>query len=130
MALGMTLALGQTRPPDVTQRCWELLKVAAQDKNPDVRKDAAEALSLVPVNGKILQQLDSMLGDHDVAVRLAVVTTLGDFKDKRTLPLLRKALADPVPEVDFAAARVLYQLHDPEGEQFLLAVVAGESKGS
>jgi HEAT repeat protein len=130
MALGMTLALGQGRPPDVTQRCWNLLKDAAQDRNPDVRKDAAEALSLVPVSGKILQQLNSMLDDHDVAVRIAVVTTLGDFKDRRTLPFLRKALAAPVPEVDFAAATVLYELHDPEGEQFLLAVVAGESKGS
>jgi HEAT repeat protein len=59
-----------------------------------------------------------------------VVVTLGDFKDNRTLPLLKKALQDPVPEVDFAAAKVLYQLHDPEGEQFLLAVVSKESKAS
>jgi HEAT repeat protein len=130
MVLSMTLALGQARPPDVTRRCWELLKDAAQDKNPDVRKDAAEALSLIPVNGKVLQQLDSMLDDHDVQVRIAAVATLGDFKDTRTVPLLRKALADPIPEVDFAAAKVLYHLHDPEGERFLLAVVAGESKGS
>ncbi len=130
VVLSMALALGQTRPPDIKQRCWDLLNEAAQDRNPDVRKDAAEALSLVPADGKILQRLESMLDDHDATVRIAVVTTLGDSKDKRTIPLLKKALADPVPEVDFAAAKVLYQLHDPEGEQFLLAVVAGESKGS
>ena len=59
-----------------------------------------------------------------------MVVTLGDFKDNRTLPLLKKALQDPVPEVDFAAAKVLYQLHDPEGVQFLLAVVSKESKAS
>jgi HEAT repeat protein len=39
-------------------------------------------------------------------------------------------LQDPVPEVAFAAAKVLYQLHDPEGVQFLLEVVGGESKAS
>jgi len=126
MLLSMTLALGQTHPPDITQRCWNLLNDAAQDRNPDVRKDAAEALSLVPVSDKILQSLGMMLDDHDVTVRIAVVTTLGDFKDNSAIPLLKKALNDPVPEVDFAAAKVLYQLHDPEGVQFLLAVVAGE----
>ena len=59
-----------------------------------------------------------------------MVITLGDFKDNRTLPLLKKALQDPVPEVDFAAAKVLYQLHDPEGVEFLLDVVSKESKAS
>jgi HEAT repeat protein len=130
MLLSMTLALGQTQPPDISQKCWTLLGDAAKDRNPDVRKDAAEALSLVPANDKTLQSLGSMLDDHDVAVRIAVVTTLGDFKDKRTIPLLKKALNDPVPEIDFAAAKVLYHLHDPDGEQFFLAVVAGESKAS
>ena len=130
MVLSITLASGQSHPPDITQTCWDLLNFAAQDSNPDVRKDAAEALSLVPVNDKILARFESMLDDHDVAVRIAVVTTLGDFKDKRCVPLLKKALTDPVPEVDFAAAKVLYQLHDLEGARFLLAVVAGESKGS
>jgi HEAT repeat protein len=71
-----------------------------------------------------------MLDDHDVSVRIAVVVTLGDFKDNRTLPLLKKALQDPVPEVDFAAAKVLYQLRDPDGVQFLLDVVSKESKAS
>ena len=129
-ALSMTLAVGQTHRPDITQRCWSLLQDAAKDGNPGVRKDAAEALSLLPLGDQTLPRLESMLHDRDVAVRIAAVTTLRDFKDKRTVPLLRNALAVPVPEVDFAAAKVLYQLHDPEGEQFLLTVVAGESKGA
>jgi HEAT repeat protein len=101
-----------------------------RDHNPDVRKNAAEALSLVGLKDNALEFLTPMLDDHDVPVRIAVVATLGDFKDARTIPLLKKALLDPVPEVDFTAARVLYQLHDPAGEQFLLAVVSKESKAS
>jgi HEAT repeat protein len=130
MLLTTTLALAQTEPVDTVQRCRSMLDEAAHDGNPDVRIGAAEAMSLVGVKDNALESLAPMLDDHDVSVRIAVVVTLGDFKDNRTLPLLKKALQDPVPEVDFAAAKVLYQLHDPEGEQFLLAVVGRESKAS
>ncbi|MGA2610454.1 MAG: HEAT repeat domain-containing protein [Terriglobia bacterium] len=130
MMLGTALAFGQTQPADTVQRCLSMLNDAAHDGNPDVRIGAAQALSLVGVKDNALESLAPMLDDHDVSVRIAVVVTLGDFKDNRTLPLLKKALQDPVPEVDFAAAKVLYQLHDPEGEQFLLAVVSKESKAS
>jgi HEAT repeat protein len=130
MMLSTTLAFGQIKPADTVQRCQSMLAEAAQDKNPDVRKRAAEALSLVGVKDNALQSLAPMLDDHDVSVRIAVVITLGDFNDNRTLPLLKKALQDPVPEVDFAAAKELYQLHDPEGVQFLLDVVSRESKAT
>jgi len=130
MMLGATLAFGQTQPVDTVQRCRSMLSDAAHDGNPDVRIGAAQALSLVGVKDNALESLAPMLDDHDVSVRIAVVVTLGDFKDKRTIVLLKKALQDPVPEVDFAAAKVLYQLHDPAGVQFLLAVVGKESKAS
>ena len=130
MMLGTTLAFGQTQPADTLQRCRSMLNDAAHDSNPDVRIGVAQALSLVGVKDNALESLAPMLDDHDVPVRIAVVVTLGDFKDKRTLPLLKKALQDPVPEVDFAAAKVLYRLHDPEGVQFLIAVVGNESKAS
>ena len=130
MMLSATLAFGQTKPADTGDRCASILNAAAQDPNPDGRKGAAEALSLLGLKDNVLLVLAHMLDDHDVSVRTAAVVTLGDFKDNRTLPLLKKALADPIPEVDFAAAKVLYQLHDPDGVQFLLAVVSGESKAS
>ena len=130
MMLGTTLAFGQTQPANTVQRCLSMLKDATHDGNPDVRIGAAQALSLVGVKDNALESLTPMLDDHDVSVRIAVVVTLGDFKDNRALPLLKKALQDPVPEVDFAAAKVLYHLHDPEGVQFLLEVVSKESKAS
>jgi len=130
MILGTTLAFGQAKPADTIQRCRSMLNDAAHNSNPDNRKGAAEALSLVGVKDGALESLAPMLDDHDVPVRVAVVVTLGDFKDNRTLPFLKKALQDPVPEVDFAAAKVLYQLHDPEGVQFLLEVVSKETKAT
>ena len=130
MMLGTTLAFGQTQPADTVQRCRSMLNDASHDANPDVRIGAAQALSLVGVKDNALESLAPMLDDHDSSVRIAVVVTLGDFKDHRTIALLKKALQDPVPEVDFAAAKVLYHLHDRDGVQFLLAVVSKESKAS
>jgi HEAT repeat protein len=129
MLLGASLAFGQTKPVDTLQRCRTILDDAAHDHNPDVRKGAAEALSVVAVRDALVS-LGPMLDDHDVPVRIAVVVTLGDFKDNRTIPLLKKALEDPIPEVDFAAAKELYQLHDPAGVQFLLDVVSKDSKAT
>jgi HEAT repeat protein len=144
MLLSATLAFGQAKPPhtvaqapdtvpklpDTMQRCRSILDEAVHDRNPDGRKGAAEALSLLGVKDNALESLAPMLDDHDVSVRIAVVVTLGDFKDDRTLPLLKKALQDPVPEVEFTAAKMLNQLHDPEGEKFLLDVVNKESKAT
>lgn len=128
--LGAALALGQAEPVDTVRRCRTILDSAAHDKNPDGRKSAAEALGLLGIRDNAVQFLAAMLDDRDVMVRMAVINSLGDLRDRRTIPLLRKALQDPVAEVDFAAAKVLYQEHDPEGTKFLIDVVNGESKGS
>jgi HEAT repeat protein len=130
MMLGATLAFGQTPPTDTVQRCRKILDDAIHDGNPDTRKSGAEALSLVGIKDNALESLGPMIDDHDVQVRIAVVNSLGDFKDPQTLPLLKRALRDPTPDVDLAAAKVLYQLNDPEGTNFLLAAVDGEVKVS
>ena len=111
--LSATLAFGQAKPEDAMQKCRGILKDAVADHNPDVRKGAAEALSLVGVKDIALDLLAPMLDDHDVTVRVAVVNTLGDLKENQTLviPLLNKALVDPVPEVDFAAAAHVVAMH-------------------
>jgi HEAT repeat protein len=128
--LAATLGLGQSQPPDAGERSREVLERAAKDRNPDVRKEAVVAVSLVGAKEKILEYLDSMLTDPDIPVRVAVVSTLSEFKDKRTVPLLKKALEDPIAEVAFAAGKALYDLKEPEGRQFLISVAFGESKGS
>lgn len=128
--LSPTVVLGQAPALDTPQRCREMLKQATQDKNPDIRKAAVEALSLTGPTDSLYQELTAMVEDQDVVVRTSAVTTLGDLKSKSTIPILRKALEDPVPEVSLAAARALYRLHDPDGMRFLLAVVSGQSKAS
>jgi hypothetical protein len=138
MVLCATLAGAQAQPEapsnasatDPAQIARNLLADAIQDKNPDVRKHDAEAMSLMKTDDKIFHDLESMLDDRDVLVRIAVVTTLGGFKDEKAVPPLTKALRDPTPEVEFAAAKALFEMHDPKGKEFLLDVVSKQSKAT
>ena len=106
----------------------DIIERAVKDKNPDTRKQAATALSLCGPRDPFVSQLDSMLDDKDVEVRLAAVSSLADLKAKPTLAALRKALNDDVPEVGFAAAKALYGRNDPAGKAALLSVLSGETK--
>jgi HEAT repeat protein len=111
-------------------QCTELLQHAMAAKNPDTRKQAVIALSLASSQGALFDQLEQMLQDKDVEVRAAVVASLGEVKSKSATAALRKAMEDEVPEVSFAAAKVLWAWRDPAGKAALLAVLAGESKTS
>jgi HEAT repeat protein len=111
-------------------QCTEILQRAMAAKNPDTRKQAVIALSLASAQGALFDQLEQMLQDKDVEVREAVVASLGEAKSKSATAALHKAMEDEVPEVSFAAAKVLWAWRDPAGKAALLAVLAGESKTS
>jgi HEAT repeat protein len=121
-------AQAKPAPLDRHQQCQDILDKALMDKNPDTRKQAAIALSLVGSIEPYPSQLESLLDDKDVEVRLAAIASLTDVKNDRTVPALHKALNDDVPEVSFAAARSLFALNDPDGKKALLSIVSGESK--
>jgi HEAT repeat protein len=110
--------------------CARILEQALADKNPDTRKEAVLALSLVGTRAVLSHRLEGMLQDKDVAVREAAVASLAEQKNQPAREALHRALADEVPEVSFAAAKALWSLRDPAGEQLLRAVLAGENKPS
>jgi HEAT repeat protein len=110
-----------------TETAQSTLETALQARNPDVRKDAVQALAILGSQASYQARLESMLSDKDVPVRLAVVAALAELKDADAL---RQALDDSTPEVRFAAAKALYAMNDPEGEQALLRVLAGTAKTS
>src|SRR5579862_7925126 len=71
-------------------QCNALLREALAATNPDTRKEAVQALSLVAA--RFVPLLQSMLEDKDVQVRLAVVDSLSDVKSTRATAALRMAL--------------------------------------
>jgi len=101
---------------------------AAHSKEGDVRREAALALSLVPVKDSTVALLDRLVMDKDYRVRVASVDTLGELNDRARVGLVKAALRDQVPEVAFAAAKALYHLKDPAGVEALLSVYEGETK--
>jgi HEAT repeat protein len=129
LALWPGIAFSQApEPAALHDRARGLLDDALKDKNPDTRKHAVEALGLVSPSEPYLSQLEAMLDDKDVEVRLATITSLVDLKNQRTVPTLLKALDSEVPEVSFAAAKALWALDDPSGRQALVSVLSGETK--
>ena len=125
-----SLAFCQTPSTSPRTEARDMLSAALKDGNPNNRKEAVIAISLIGPREPYLSDLSSMLDDKDVQVRLATIASLVDLKSARTIEALHKALKDDVPEVSFAAARALYGLDDPVGKDELLLVLGGQVKTS
>src|ERR1700690_3367915 len=68
------------------ERARDLLKNSLRDKNPETRTHAVESLGLVSATEPWLSELEAMIDDKDVGVRLAAIASLVDFKSERTVP--------------------------------------------
>ena len=113
------------------QKAKDLLLKGVASSNPDTRQLAVMAGSLIGDRSEVLTKLYSMLEtDKDVPVKITIISTLGSFNNPAVIPSLQKALKDPVPEVDLAAALALYGLKQPDGKAFLLDVLEGKQKTS
>jgi HEAT repeat protein len=118
------------KTPTPTERAYSYLSAGLSDRNPDTRKQAVQALGLIGPREPYITQLEAMLDDKDVEVKLATVTSLLDLKNPRTVPALRKAMVSEIPEVSFAAAKALWALKETDGRDALMAILAGNMKTS
>lgn len=125
--LPVSNAVAQTTSnPRLTAK--EVLNEGLHSKNPDTRKQAVLAVGLFRDAHAARELLLPMLKDLDTQVRIAAVSSLTDLNDPAVIPALRRVLDDPVPEVAFAAAKSLWNLHQAAGEEAIIAVLEGEKK--
>jgi HEAT repeat protein len=125
------VGFGQETPDPLIERARDILLGGVADKNPDMRVQAVLAASIIGAREKVISGAATLLEqDKDVQVRLAAVSCLGDFNDPAVIPILKKALQDPVPEVEFAAAKALFYLKQPMGKQVLVSVLSNQEKAS
>jgi len=122
----VSFGLGQT--PEATVRAREVLRVGIADKEPNVRREVAIAMSLIRSSDASVEMLKSLTKDKDHLVRQSAIDSLGELGDKKLISVIQPALDDEVPEVVFAAARALFRLGSTEGERVLLAVYEKEEK--
>ncbi len=117
-----------TTDPNV-QKAKDILLKGVASGNPDTRSLAVMSASLIGDRSEVLTKLYSMLEtDKDVPTRITIISTLGSFNNPAVVPSLQKALKDPVPEVDLAAALALWGLKQPDGKAFLLEALSGTQK--
>ena len=115
---------------NVSATAWEMLETALKDTKPQSRIDALNALGTITGSSHAEKMLQGSLQDKDVDVRLAAIAAVGTMNDQNMIPVLRQALDDPAPEVDFAAAVSLWKMHDPTGINVLYEVLTGERKAN
>jgi len=125
-------ALAADGPTDPNvQKAKDILLKGVGSGNPDTRSLAVMSASLIGDRSEVLNKLYSMLEtDKDVPTKVTIIATLGSFKNPAVIPSLQKALKDPVPEVEMAAALALYGLKQPEGKAFLMDVLQGKQKAT
>src|ERR1700733_10021123 len=134
-ALAIAFLCGPTAPaatgsddPNI-QKAKDILLKGVASGNPDTRSLAVMSASLIGDRSEVLTKLYSMLEtDKDVPTRITIIATLGSFNNPAVIPSLQKALKDPVPEVDLAAALALFGLKQPDGKEFLLNALKGNQK--
>lgn len=113
--------------PNVT--AWEILSQAANDKNPERRKQAIVAIGSIGLAPEAIKMVEStLLIDEDPVVRQTAAATLGQMKARQSFPALQKALDDPSGEVAFQAARVLWEMGDRTCRSTLQEILTGERK--
>src|ERR1700734_515880 len=111
------------------QKAKDILLKGVASGNPDTRSLAVQSASLIGDRSEVLTKLYSMLEtDKDVPTRITIISTLGSFNNPAVIPSLQKALKDPVPEVELAAALALFGLKQPDGKAFLLDALNGTQK--
>jgi HEAT repeat protein len=115
--------VGAQPPSPELDAARRILRKASVSKDAAVRIQAIEAIGLIGVSDEVRNQLEEFLGDKNVAVRITAIKALADHKFNASIPALERILkTDKVPEVQFAAAKALYTLKDPEGRTWLISV--------
>ena len=111
------------------QTAHNILDVGLFSHDPSTRVEAISATGMIGKSETVRKQIEGFLSDKDANVRIAATETLADLNMKASLPALENTLDnDEVPEVQFAAAKALYRMHDPKGKQALEDILSGKIK--
>jgi HEAT repeat protein len=113
--------------PSVT--AWNILTEGLHADRPEHRRQAVTAIASVGLTPDVVHALeDALHNDKNADVRQTAATELGLLKSRESIPALKDALDDPSEEVQFTAAKALWEMDDHTGEEELAQVLTGEAK--
>jgi HEAT repeat protein len=115
---------------DPSTTAWHVLNSGLAEENPTKRAQAIAALGEIGARPDVVKLVEEALTDKDSSVRQIAAATLGDMKSRRSIPKLKELLEDPAPEVNFTAAKVLWEMGNHSGKGIFLEVLAGERSDS
>lgn len=118
-------------PASAADQARNVLREGADSKDATDRVQAIKAAGLIGPSEELRTRLEKFLTDGNVDVRVAAVGALADHKATASIHALEKVLKeDKVNEVQFAAAKALYTLDDPQGRAWLMDVFNGSQKAT
>jgi HEAT repeat protein len=107
----LSTAQGCRNPRRVEHSVPSLVKTLKEDKDPNMRYYAAQALGQFgPEARPAVPDLTAALKDDSKMVRMGAAYALGEIKSPDAVPTLQEATKDPEKEVRDAAAFALKQL--------------------
>src|SRR5271154_1988364 len=111
------------------QTAWEVLKLGLTEKNVDKHRQALTAIgSIGPTQqGRELVE-QAMKDDSAPLTREPAPAVLGQMNAPESIPALKAALEDPEGEVQFAAAKALWDMGDKTGRGLIEDVLTGQQK--
>ena len=125
-ALALPASFNAQSVADNINTAQNIISVGLSSKDPATRARAIAATGMIAKTQSVRKRVEGFLNDKDVNVRIAAADTLADLGFQESIPALEKILnTDPVPEVEFAAAKALYKLNDPKGKLALEDVLYG-----
>ena len=111
------------------QTAWEVLKQGLTEKNVDKHRQALTAIGAIGNTAQGRQLLETALKDEtDPLIRQTAAAVLGQMKATESIPALKAALEDPEGEVQFAAAKALWDMGDKTGRGLIEDVLTGQQK--
>lgn len=124
VAIAITPALAQ---PELS--AWEVIKQGLTEKNVDKHRQALTAIGTIGPTPQGVQLVEQALKDDtDPLIRQTAAAVLGEMKAPESIPALKAALEDPEGEVQFAAAKALWDMGDKTGRGLIEDVLTGQQK--
>jgi HEAT repeat protein len=111
------------------QSAWQVLKQGLTEKNVDKHRQALTAIGAIGNTARGRELVEQALRDeNDPLIRQTAAAVLGQMKAIESIRALKAALEDPEGEVQFAAAKALWDLGDKSGRVLIEDVLTGQQK--